>query len=84
MKDLKARCFVFDAHGTRFHLYAVLCDDVGVVLSLPEFQWSYSMSCHAAPSADYLRSQGACKKNRVDCQSLAQWLANNWTSVVQS
>ena len=82
MQSCSARAFTFDIQGTRFHLFAVLCEDVGVVLALPDFAWSMSVSTHEAPSVDYLRSKKACGGNRVDQRNLASWLAVNWLKVV--
>jgi hypothetical protein len=73
---------VFDAEGTRFYVVVTSGGRNGIVVALPDFKWSQSMSDHRAPSASWLRSQGF--KNKVDAESLSTWLTANWTKLIGS
>lgn len=78
----------FDGEGGRYHILITTGTRDGVLISLPDFKWSVTVAPHRAPSADWLRSQGFARGQRTrtgnaaDCETVAKWLAENWTELM--
>jgi hypothetical protein len=76
---MMVRALTWEADGTRYRLVVWAVEGRGIGVAWPDVRWSVGdLSAHAAPSGEWLASQGL---GEVDARNVAAALETVWSDL---